>query len=150
LTPTQSQNAIKAALFILKYLNSKILSMKVVLANSRTTILRLMRQFLAAQKITDVTDAEDAESALSLLHESKYDLIIADENIETESMSCLDLVRQIRADKNLQKLPFIMTTYIKDRDRLIAAKEAGVNECILEPTIETLKTSIDRVMGVQR
>jgi two-component system chemotaxis response regulator CheY len=58
------------------------------------------------------------------------------------------LLKEVRADDNLKKLPFIMVTAESKTDNVIAAKQAGVNNYIVKPfNAATLKTKISAVIG---
>jgi len=54
----------------------------------------------------------------------------------------------VRADDRLSRTPFIMVTTESKTDNMIAAKKAGVNNCIVKPfNAATLKAKIDAIFG---
>jgi two-component system chemotaxis response regulator CheY len=65
-----------------------------------------------------------------------------------EPMTGLQLVREVRSDKKLKKLPFIMVTAESKTENVVAAKEAGVSNYIVKPfNAETLKQKMVSVLG---
>ena len=63
-----------------------------------------------------------------------------------EPMTGYDLLQQVRADRNLATLPFIMITAESKTENVIAAKRAGVSNYIVKPfNAETLNSKIDAV-----
>jgi two-component system chemotaxis response regulator CheY len=74
----------------------------------------------------------------------RYGLIICDWNMAP--MNGYELLQQIRADPSLSSTPFIMVTAESKTEKVIAAKQAGVNSYIVKPfNAETLKNKIEAV-----
>jgi two-component system, chemotaxis family, chemotaxis protein CheY len=118
----------------------------VLVVDDYSTMRRIMRNLLVQIGITHVDEAEDGASALKKLHEKRFDLIISDWNMTP--MSGLDLLREIRADKGLCHMPFIMVTAANDSKDVMTAKEAGVDNYIIKPfTAETLRKKIDTILS---
>ena len=107
---------------------------------------RAMLEFAlkACERSHEVDEAEDGNSALEKLRSKSYGLVISDWNMEP--MTGLDLLKQVRSDDKLKKLPFIMVTAESKTENVIAAKAAGVSNYIVKPfNAETLKGKIDAV-----
>jgi two-component system, chemotaxis family, chemotaxis protein CheY len=65
-------------------------------------------------------------------------------------MSGLQLLKEVRADNKLAKLPFIMVTAETKTENVAAAKIAGVSNYIVKPfTAATLKQKIETVVGAR-
>jgi two-component system chemotaxis response regulator CheY len=65
-----------------------------------------------------------------------------------EPMSGYDLLKEVRADANLSKIPFIMITAESKTENVIAAKRAGVNNYIVKPfNAQTLQSKIAAVFA---
>ena len=91
-------------------------------------------------------DAIDGSSALQKLRERKFGLIISDWNMEP--MTGIQLLKEVRADDNLKKIPFIMITAESKTENVIADKDAGVSNYIVKPfNAETLKGKMESVLG---
>jgi two-component system chemotaxis response regulator CheY len=64
----------------------------------------------------DVDDAADGTEAFQKMQGRKYGLVISDWNMEP--MTGYEFLKQVRADENLSRTPFIMVTArIQDRER---------------------------------
>ena len=110
------------------------------------TMLRIIRNLLNQLNFTNVHEAHDGSSALAKLRENKFGLVVSDWNME--SMTGLQLLREVRADASLKNTPFIMVTAESKTENVVAAKEAGVSNYIVKPfNAETLKTKLVSVLG---
>jgi two-component system, chemotaxis family, chemotaxis protein CheY len=81
-----------------------------------------------------------------MLRLKDYGLIISDWNMEP--MTGLDLLKEVRKDDKLKKIPFIMVTAESKTENVVIAKEAGVSNYIVKPfNADTLKGKIASVLG---
>jgi len=63
-------------------------------------------------------------------------------------MPGLDLLKAVRADPTLAKMPVLMLTAEAKREQIIEAAQAGVNGYVIKPfTAITLKEKIDKILG---
>jgi two-component system chemotaxis response regulator CheY len=119
-------------------------SLRVLVVDDFATMIRIVRKLLGHLGFQHVDDASDGHAALKKLRQEKYDLVICDWNMEP--MTGYDLLQQVRADRNLSTMPFIMITAESKTENVIAAKRAGVSNYIVKPfNAETLKAKIDAV-----
>jgi two-component system, chemotaxis family, chemotaxis protein CheY len=119
---------------------------KVLLVDDYSTMRRIIRSLLQQIGIAEVTEASDGSTALGKLREHAFDIVISDWNMEP--MSGLQLLKEIRADNKLTKLPFIMVTAETKTENVAAAKAAGVSNYIVKPfTAATLKQKMEAVLG---
>jgi two-component system chemotaxis response regulator CheY len=120
------------------------LSMPVLVVDDYNTMIRIIRNLLRQLGFVNVDDANDGVTALAKLRTKKYGLVISDWNMEP--MTGYDLLQQVRADRDLFALPFIMITAESKTENVIAAKKAGVNNYIVKPfNAQTLKGKIEAV-----
>ncbi|MCH7634994.1 MAG: response regulator [Proteobacteria bacterium] len=120
--------------------------MAILVVDDYKTMLRIIRNLLKQLDFNNVDEATDGSEALKKLREKDYGLVISDWNMEP--MTGLQLVREVRSDKKLKKLPFIMVTAESKTDNVVAAKEAGVSNYIVKPfNAETLKQKLASVLG---
>ncbi|MCH7711050.1 MAG: response regulator [Proteobacteria bacterium] len=120
--------------------------MAILVVDDYKTMLRIIRNLLKQLDFGNVDEATDGAEALQKLRKKEYGLVISDWNMEP--MTGLQLVREVRSDKKLKKLPFIMVTAESKTDNVVAAKEAGVSNYIVKPfNAETLKQKIASVLG---
>jgi len=122
------------------------LSIPVLVVDDYQTMIRILRNLLKQIGFKDVDDASDGTAALAKLKEKKYGLVISDWNMEP--MTGYELLQHVRADENLNALPFIMVTAEAKTENVIAAKKAGVNNYIVKPfNAQTLQAKIAAVLG---
>ena len=120
--------------------------MAILVVDDYKTMLRIIRNLLKQLDFGNVDDATDGSAALKKLREKEYGLVISDWNMEP--MTGLQLIREVRSDKKLKKLPFIMVTADSKTENVVAAKEAGVSNYIVKPfNAETLKQKMVSVLG---
>jgi two-component system chemotaxis response regulator CheY len=120
--------------------------MKILVVDDYATMRRIVRNLLSQIGMTEVDEAADGGEAIGKLRGGRFDLVISDWNMEP--VTGLDLLRQVRADAGLGKLPFIMVTAESKTENVIEAKKAGVSNYIVKPfTADTLKAKIAAVMG---
>jgi two-component system chemotaxis response regulator CheY len=120
------------------------LTIPVLVVDDYNTMVRIVRNLLKQLGFVDIDDASDGAAALAKLRERKYGLVISDWNMEP--MTGYDLLKEMRADPQLGRTPFIMVTAESKTDNVIAAKKAGVSNYIVKPfNAQTLKSKIDAV-----
>ena len=83
-------------------------------------------------------------AALTLLHNQRVDLVITDLLMPT--MGGMELLRAVRADRQLCSTPVLMVTADAKRERIIEAAHAGVNAYIVKPfTAAVLDSKIRQI-----
>lgn len=121
-------------------------NMRVLIVDDYNTMLRILRNLLRQLDFNNVEEATDGEEALRCLRRDPHDLVISDWNMQP--MTGLELLRQVRADAGLRRIPFIMVTAESKTENVIAAKQAGVSNYIVKPfNAETLRAKIGSVFG---
>ncbi len=80
---------------------------------------------------SNLVDAEDGEQALKKMNEDDVDLVISDWNMP--KMTGIEFLREIRADGSMKELPFLMVTSEADKEKIMEAVQAGVNQYIVKP-----------------
>jgi len=121
-------------------------NMRILVVDDYKTMLRIIRNLLKQINFSNIEDALDGSRALQKLREKEFDLIISDWNMEP--MTGIELLKEVRADEKLKKIPFIMITAESKTENVIVAKQAGVSNYIVKPfNAETLKTKLVSVFG---
>jgi two-component system chemotaxis response regulator CheY len=109
---------------------------------------RIIKNLLHDLGYQNVTEADDGNTALPLLRSGKFDLLITDWNMP--GMHGLELLRQVRSDPNLAKLPVLMLTAEAKREQIVEAAQAGVDGYVIKPfTAVTLKEKIDKILAAR-
>ena len=121
-------------------------TMKILVVDDFSTMRRLVKNLLHELGYTDVTEADDGNSALPLLKKGAFEFLITDWNMP--GMAGLDLLKAVRADAKLAKLPVLMLTAEAKREQIIEAAQAGVSGYVIKPfTAATLKEKIDKILA---
>ncbi|HEY4941427.1 MAG TPA: response regulator [Rhizomicrobium sp.] len=121
--------------------------MRILIVDDYTTMLRILRNLLRQLDLNNVDEAQNGEEALFKLRKETFDLVISDWNMQP--MTGIDLLRQVRTDLKLKRIPFIMVTAESKTENVIVAKQAGVSNYIVKPfNAETLRMKIESVFKV--
>lgn len=124
-------------------MNTKI---KVLVVDDFATMRRIIRNLLQDLGFTSVAEADDGNTAWPMLQNGSYDLLITDWNMP--GMPGLDLLKAVRADARLAKLPVLMLTAEAKREQIVEAAQAGVNGYVIKPfTAETLKAKLEKILA---
>jgi two-component system chemotaxis response regulator CheY len=118
----------------------------ILLVDDYPEMVKTLHRMLSHFGFIFIEHAQDGISALAKLRSGPYGLVISD--IAMTPMGGIQLLREIRGDANLRKLPFIIVTGAADRQRILDAKSAGANEFIVKPfATATLKKKLIDVLG---
>ncbi|MDD2809399.1 hybrid sensor histidine kinase/response regulator [Rhodoferax sp.] len=112
--------------------------------------LELMRAVtvnqLRALGCEKVKSARNGAMALDILRNNKIDVVLCDWNMPV--MSGLDLLKIIRADPKLVKLPFLMITAEAERQRIEEVIHAGVSGLLVKPyNAGNLRNRLEKVLS---
>ena len=103
--------------------------MKILVVDDFSTMRRIIKNLLRDLGFTNTTEADDGTTALPM-----------------PGMQGIDLLKAVRNDPNLAKLPVLMVTAESKRDQIVEAAQAGVNGYIVKPfTAVTLKEKIEKI-----
>jgi len=119
-------------------------NMKILIVDDFSTMRRIVKNLLSDLGYTNTTEADDGKTAWPLLQAGNFEFVVTDWNMP--GMTGIDLLKNIRGDARLAKLPVLMVTAEAQRDQIIEAAKAGVNGYIIKPfTAVTLKEKIDKI-----
>src|SRR5580658_6444821 len=117
-------------------LSPALTKISVLVVDDQANMVRMIRRVLRDLGFADISEAHDGQGALALLEARPHGLIISD--LRMEPMDGLALLRAVRGNDQHASVPFIMLTGVGDRDRIIAAEEAGVSDYVVKPfTVQT-------------
>mgnify|MGYP000303627291 FL=1 len=94
---------------------------------TRQVVINTLEQF----GFNNIEEVADGYSALVRLKSALFDFVIMDWGIS--QMSCLDLLKQIRADPELKHIPVLMVTEDRLQENVVVAIKAGLNDYIIRP-----------------
>ncbi len=119
--------------------------MKFLVVDDFSTMRRIIKNLLNDLGYANVTEADDGATALPMLQNGNFDFLVTDWNMP--GMPGLDLLKAVRADPRLAKMPVLMLTAEAKREQIIEAAQAGVNGYVIKPfTAVTLKEKIDKIL----
>jgi two-component system chemotaxis response regulator CheY len=111
-----------------------------------STMRRIVKNFLVDLGYTNITEADDGNTALPILKAGGIDFLVTDWNMP--GMPGLELLKAVRADPALAKLPVLLVTAEAKREQIVEAAQAGVNGYVVKPfTAQTLKEKIEKILA---
>ncbi len=122
--------------------------MNILVVDDFSTMRRIIKNLLHDLGYQNVSEADDGNTALPMLRSGKFDFLITDWNMP--GMPGLELLKIVRADAGLSKLPVLMLTAEAKREQIIEAAQAGVSGYVIKPfTAVTLKEKIDKILAAK-
>ena len=120
-------------------------SLRFLVVDDFSTMRRIVKNFLNDLGYNNVQEADDGNTALPILKTGNVDFLITDWNMP--GMPGLDLLKAVRGDPALAKLPVLLLTAEAKREQIVEAAQAGVNGYVIKPvTAQTLKEKIDKIL----
>ena len=121
-------------------------NLRFLVVDDFSTMRRIVKNLLNDLGYANVAEADDGKTALPMLQTGGFDFLVTDWNMP--GMPGLDLLKAVRADPKLAKMPVLMLTAEAKREQIIEAAQAGVNGYVIKPfTAITLKEKIDKILG---
>ena len=122
--------------------------MNFLVVDDFSTMRRIIKSVLHEMGYANVTEADDGNTALPLLKNGNFDFLITDWNMP--GMPGLELLKLVRADARLGKMPVLMLTAEAKREQIVEAVQAGVSGYVIKPfTAVTLKEKIDKILAAR-
>lgn len=118
-------------------------ALSVLIVEDHSSMQKLLRTILTALGIVNVREAFSGEEGFQSLMEFPADLVITDWNMSP--MDGLTFVKTVRNDERSPNpyVPIIMLTGQAEKQRVIEARNAGVNMTLTKPV--SAKTLAERV-----
>jgi two-component system chemotaxis response regulator CheY len=118
--------------------------MKILIVDDFSTMRRIIKGLLHELGFNNVEESDDGINALPMLKANNYDFLITDWNMP--GMTGIDLLKAVRADGKIGKLPILMVTAEAKREQIVEAAQCGVNGYVVKPfTANTLKEKMDKI-----
>jgi len=119
-------------------------NINILVVDDFSTMIRIVTNLLKELGFTNIDDANDGSKAWPMIQSGKYDFIVSDWNMP--EMTGIELLKKVRADKDLKDLPFMLITAEQKRSQILDAAQAGVDGYIVKPfTAAILKEKIDKI-----
>lgn len=118
--------------------------MKVLLVDDSGVMRKIIARSLNSLWIDEVIEAADGVEALEVFKDGEgFDLVLTDWNMPR--MNGLELVQAIRAAGH--KLPIMMVTTETEKEQVVKAIQAGVNDYLVKPFDQDMLTmKLERVL----
>ena len=121
-------------------------ALKVLIVDDQNSVRQMTRLTLEEIGIRNIHEAENGRQAMDTAAVQPIDLIISDFNMP--EMDGLGLLRAVRGHPVTRKVPFILLTGRGDRELVVKAAQAGVNNYLVKPfTADILRAKIEQVIG---
>lgn len=119
-------------------------TMKILIVDDFPTMRRIIKNLLKDLGFENVDEAEDGAMGLEKLRNGNFEFVVSDWNMP--NMDGLEMLKNIRADPNLSKLPVLMVTAEAKKENIIAAAQAGANGYVVKPfTAATLEEKLNKI-----
>ncbi len=118
--------------------------MKILVVDDFSTMRRIVKNVLKQLGYDNVEEAEDGAQAFNKLKTGGFGFMVSDWNMP--NMDGLDLLKSVRADADLKDLPILMVTAEAEKEKVVTAIKAGVNNYIVKPfTAEVFSEKMEKI-----
>ncbi len=126
--------------------NKYLEDVKFLIVDDNAFMRTIIRRVLSALHAEQVREASDGEDALQIMQTFAADIIILD--WEMKPMDGLEFTRKVRLSRDSPNVftPIVMVSGHSERGRVLAARDAGVNEFVVKPI--SAKSLFDRIQAV--
>ena len=120
-------------------------NMKILVVDDFATMRKIVKNLLKQVGYKNIVEAEDGVAALRVLKSQKVDFVISDWNMP--NMNGLEFLKAVRADDEIEGLPFLMVTAEALKENVVLAVKAGVSNYVVKPfTAEILNEKIEKII----
>lgn len=121
-------------------------ALKVLVVDDQFSVRQMTRMTLQELGIRHIHESENGKQGFQKATVQPLDLIISDFNMP--EMDGLEFLRAVRGHQAVRKLPFILLTGRGDKELVIKAAQAGVNNYLIKPfNAAVLREKIEQVIG---
>ncbi len=119
--------------------------LKFLIVDDFSTMRRIVRNLLKELGYNNADEAEDGQIALGKLRSGLFNFVVSDINMP--NMNGFELLREIRADESLKKLPVLLVTAEAKKEDIVLAAQIGANGYIVKPfTKATLEDKVTKIV----
>ena len=120
--------------------------MRVLVVDDFATMRKIIKNVLKQIDMDNVVEADNGKHALSVLKSDNIEFIISDWIMP--EMTGIEFLKVCKEDEAIKKIPFVMVTAEAQKDSVLEAIKAGVDNYIVKPfTPEKLKEVIGKTMA---
>jgi two-component system chemotaxis response regulator CheY len=119
--------------------------LKFLIVDDFSTMRRIVRNLLKEIGYNNADEAEDGQIALNKLRNGAFNFVVSDINMP--NMNGFELLREIRADDGMKKMPVLLVTAEAKKEDIVLAAQLGANGYIVKPfTKATLEDKLLKVI----
>ena len=119
--------------------------LKFLIVDDFSTMRRIVRGLLKEMGCNNAEEAEDGAVALNMLKQTRFDFVVSDINMP--NMNGFDLLKAIKADESLRRLPVLMVTAEARKDDIVRAARSGAAGYVVKPFSKaTLEDKVTRIL----
>jgi len=120
--------------------------MRVLVVDDFATMRKIIKNVLRQINMDNVVEAENGKHALSVLKSDSIEFIISDWIMP--EMTGIEFLKACKEDEAIKNIPFVMVTAEAQKDSVLEAIKAGVDNYIVKPfTPEKLKEVIGKTLA---
>lgn len=120
--------------------------LKTLVVDDNRAMRAIVKDFLMQMGVKRRSEAEDGKSALRMLRAEHWDLVVCDWVMP--QMTGIELLKEVRQDEKLKKIPFILVTSQDAKENVIEAIKCGVSDYVTKPfNFDTFKAKIERTLS---
>jgi two-component system chemotaxis response regulator CheY len=119
--------------------------LKFLIVDDFSTMRRIVRGLLKEMGCNNADEAEDGVVALHMLSRTRYDFVVSDINMP--NMNGFELLKAIKADEQLKRIPVLMVTAEARKEDIVLAAQSGAAGYIVKPfTKSTLEEKVQKIL----
>ena len=112
-------------------LDSHINDATIMMVDDEPILMELLQAFLEDQGYSNFITIEDSTKAIDAMHQLQPDILLLDLNMP--NLGGLDIIKLMRADSLLKRLPIIVLTSSTDAETKLQALELGATDFLAKP-----------------
>jgi len=121
--------------------------MQVLVIDDSATMRKIIRDSLSKMGNFEIIESENCDDGLQQLASIGINLILVDWNMP--GMTGIDFTKAVRNNPALAKIPIIMITSNAEKQHVLSAVTAGVNDYIMKPfTVDVFTQKISNVVSL--
>lgn len=112
-------------------LDSHINDATIMMVDDEPILMELLQAFLEDQGYSNFITIEDSTKAIDAMHQLQPDILLLDLNMP--NLGGLDIIKLMRGDSLLKRLPIIVLTSSTDAETKLQALELGATDFLAKP-----------------
>ncbi len=120
------------------------LKMKILVVDDFSTMRKIVKNILKQLGYSNIEEAEDGAQAYKKLKGGGFQFVVSDWNMP--NTDGLGMLQKIRSDPELKDIPVLMVTAEAEKEKVVTAIKAGVNNYVVKPfTAEIMKEKMELI-----